>query len=213
MRAARASVSFYWPRKKFNSFSYRLSGMKRGRDTLTGGTNDVNPQILTCPTITLAAGADVSDELAINLPISRVGTKGTKVTVFELLKIQFSQPTVQAEPPAATNYLEISYLATGPGTNGAFSNPRVITQDTVNVRIQDSGASFAYAIGTSPWIDLTDGAGHGILIGADVIYFGARHFNLTVTSTWGCKMLYRYKEVGITEYIGMVQQQVGGSGS
>ena len=59
--------------------------MKRGRDTLTGGTRDVNPQAVNISTAESAA--NTFTQTSINLPVLRGGTTGRLYQVIELLKI------------------------------------------------------------------------------------------------------------------------------
>lgn len=59
--------------------------------------------------------------------------------------------------------------------------------------------------------DLTDNAGHGVLVGTDQIFFGAGNAaGGTISESTGqatARILYRIKDVGITEYVGLVQSQ------
>ena len=58
-------------------------------------------------------------------------------------------------------------------------------------------------------MDLTDGAGHGLLYANPNITFSCTQSNETIR-LWTFfnvvfRILYRYKKVGLTEYIGLVQ--------
>jgi hypothetical protein len=55
--------------------------------------------------------------------------------------------------------------------------------------------------------DLTDGAGHGLLLATDQLYLTISSFNFTNPNYVSCKILFRYKTVSLTEYIGIVQSQ------
>lgn len=66
------------------------------------------------------------------------------------------------------------------------------------------------------WHDLTDGAGHGVLVATDNIFLTLQTAatvvgaSATITAATGfgeCAILYRFKEVGLAEYIGIVQSQ------
>jgi hypothetical protein len=67
--------------------------------------------------------------------------------------------------------------------------------------------------------DLTDGAGHGILIATDNIYLGVNaslsSFNLgdadPIVGGVSANLIYRFKEIGLSEYIGIVQSQQSSS--
>lgn len=63
--------------------------------------------------------------------------------------------------------------------------------------------------------DLTDGAGHGILVATDNIFVSC---SISVGSVFvtqadaatgaaSCNILYRFKEIALAEYIGIVQSQ------
>jgi len=62
---------------------------KRGRkeSTLTGGSGDVKPQILSTPFTT--AAADTSFSLPVNVPVPRIGPTSNKATIMEVLKVWF----------------------------------------------------------------------------------------------------------------------------
>lgn len=63
--------------------------------------------------------------------------------------------------------------------------------------------------------DLTDGAGHGVLIATDNIFLNVQVTNAAfnnvtadaISATFNCDILYRFKEVKLQEYIGIVQSQ------
>lgn len=56
--------------------------------------------------------------------------------------------------------------------------------------------------------DLTDGAGHGILIATDALYLNITFTGaVTVNFQTYLKLFYRLKAVGVEEYIGIVQSQ------
>lgn len=60
--------------------------------------------------------------------------------------------------------------------------------------------------------DLTDGAGHGILVATDSIFFGVLNpagYGAGGANSLGAEanLLYRWKDVSIEEYIGIVQSQ------
>lgn len=61
--------------------------------------------------------------------------------------------------------------------------------------------------------DLTDGAGHGVLIATDNIWLTAfingavPDIGTTAALNVFCEILYRFKKVTLQEYIGIVQSQ------
>lgn len=56
-------------------------------------------------------------------------------------------------------------------------------------------------------MDLTDKAGHGFLVATDQIYAYIQSANLGDNVTGYMRVQYRFKEVTLQEYIGIVQSQ------
>jgi len=59
-------------------------------------------------------------------------------------------------------------------------------------------------------VDLTDGAGHGLLVATDTIFIGTIQTSAAVPITGGSvawRIMYRWKNVTLQEYIGIVQSQ------
>jgi len=56
-------------------------------------------------------------------------------------------------------------------------------------------------------IDLTDGMGHGILVASDYFFVQVDSDGIGAVITTYFKLLYRIKNVALTEYIGIVQSQ------
>jgi len=54
-------------------------------------------------------------------------------------------------------------------------------------------------------VDLTDAAGHGVLVGTDKINMFVRSSNAALTPVVTVYITYRWKNVGLQEYIGIVQ--------
>jgi len=81
-----------------------------------------------------------------------------------------------------------------------------------------SGVSFTSAVdgfSVDPAIDLTDDSGHGIIFCGQKIYLSAS-FTTAQTGTqttaaavnYSCRILFRWKNVSLTEYIGVVTSQL-----
>jgi len=167
---------------------------------LTGGTGDVNPQILTVNVTQTAADTTTTDEIA--LPVPRFSAKKGRSLVIEILKV---------------DAFVDDYLATGAAnsvrgfldTSGEADNA---TEPTTFYSGQQD-LLFATAIGFQivdrniGRTDYTDNAGHGFLVATDSI------FATVATQVTGriniitFKILYRFKEVTLQEYIGIVQGQ------
>lgn len=180
-------------------------------DNLTGGSQDVNPQFF--PMYMIPAVAGTWEATAHALPVNRTAMTGSssKATIIEILGVQWHIPQLPAIANAAET--QILYYA------GLFSsNPVAQAQaDLANAKCIDlisleRWGSFT-AAGTQNNMhsriftsDLTDGAGHGVLVGTDSLW-------LTVagTAAWATfamvRIKYRYKYVTMVEYVGMVQSQ------
>ena len=174
--------------------------------SLTGGTGDVNPQILTLSIEQSAA--DTSTEAQFNLPVPRAATGGQNTAVvFEILKVLWIWTTI-SDPDSDTT------------VGGVLSTRSEINQALFNPAAQDSGTfianayeqNFKSAVGIvdtfkAMMFDMTDGAGHGLLVGTDSIY--ASIYSTATGSSQGfiAKIFYRLKNVGVFEYVGIVQSQ------
>ena len=188
---------------------------RAGRDTLTGGTGDVNPQYLQGAVSMVAGAANTPVEVAVGLPILRpgMGASQQKAQVVELLKAWCYLP-----PPVAGTDVNVgtaqflSTLSMSTAAQGTtvpnLSNPRVQAQfrQSITASFTAAGTQYSAPVGVQCW-DFTDGAGHGILIGTDNMYmqYDNDGFTSVLTATW--KIAYRFKEVPLIEYIGMVQSQ------
>lgn len=183
--------------------------MRKSRDTLTGGTGDVNPQILTFPAVTMAA-ANTFQSFGMPMPVTRGSTSGKQKTVIiEALKFWIDLPNWDnlgsTTPLRGTAAVQV---ATGPLQNISINDPRVIAYVTRTWLSQQGTATTVFGFETDPTcVDLTDNAGHGLLIGSDNLYIGIATNNFLGVGSTNIKMLYRFKEVSLQEYIGIVQSQ------
>lgn len=176
--------------------------MKRGRgggsESLTGGTADVNPQWMKIKVT--QSGADTTTTQAQALPIIRA-REGVTPTIIEVLKVGF-------EP---TSYPEVDSTIQLILTTKNFSTTTVAKDEPSAVAYID----FAYKLTTSGeyaaygpiFVDCTDGAGHGVLVATDNIYFQASSAGTSASNVGICWILYRFKRVGTLEYVGIVQSQ------
>lgn len=188
--------------------------MKRARgESLTGGTGDVNPQIYN---VTVRQpGVDLSNITAFPVPVYRFPLKRERAMVMEVLRVQW---IIENIVTAAGQNSLIGLISTSVPAGLASTTPSseaeqftALTGPTVIDAISLDGL-FATAAGfaiTSRIIDhdKTDSAGHGILIATDQIYVA---IGSTATGTINglcAKITYRWKEVGLAEYIGIVQAQ------
>ena len=177
---------------------------------LTGGTNDVNPQFLS-GLITLSA-ANTATEVTLGTPIVRVGPQtGGQAIIMELLKVFWLSEAAGPVAAAAETSMQLSVYAST-RDHGATATSYAVT-DVFDGFRKNASAAFT-AAGTyysvdDAWEshDLTDGAGHGILIATDNIYLQISSAGLAAARSVSAKLLYRWKEIDLVEYIGIVQSQ------
>lgn len=184
--------------------------MKRGRgDTLTGGTGDVNPQWLTFNRLTLSA-ANVYTETSINLPINRFSNPKGKSIIMEILKVQFDMPIIDSNPSATGNIIQSQAVLRPTSSGGVLdpSDPKILAVvDQSSRGAFTAGGSYADLTNDPQVVDLSDGAGHGMLVATDTLFFGAATSNYASAANFYCRILYRFKTVTLEEYIGIVQSQ------
>ena len=187
---------------------------KRRRDTLTGGTGDVKPQILTISSGTPASLNDYTVQQH-SLPVPRfTGQPKDTSTVFELLSADWYLGLEDISDTEATNFGFISTIASrATGDTVTFNtladdanNPNVLALAMTHRGIVTTGrVEFHMPI----HIDLTDGAGNGVLIATDRIFIVAGNSGGTAVARATVKLLYRQTNISVIEYIGIVQSQQG----
>lgn len=151
---------------------------------------------------------------AILVPINRYPHgKGGKVTILEVLKCFYELSTFDNY---SSNNGTLGFITAGLSTAQptgplSFANPR--TLDFVTREFKTAGAlpivsNLFHATEEDPVVhDLTDGAGHGMLVATDQLFLTINSSNMIAPAGVTCRILYRYKSVSLTEYIGIVQSQ------
>lgn len=167
--------------------------------TLTGGTGDVNPQFITFDVVQTGNDATTSEQ--IQLPIDRMSQRGGRAQIVEVLKVFFQVDFHEEGDTIQSLYLSTSSFGT---TNTNWAEPRVFAAYIQDKRLTTSGTFLT----EGPFcMDLTDGAGHGYLIATDSIYAQLSSTGTSAANNVRIKILYRWKNVGLSEYIGVVQSQ------
>ena len=186
--------------------------MKRARGSLTGGTGDVSPQQYN---ITLAQpNVDQNDIRTFPVPVYRFPLARDKAMVMEVLRAQYyiedllvgaaqgsivgvvstsKLPIIQTD--VSTPAIQYNMIAS-PNTFSAFSLDFLFS----------TGAGFAFTSRIQKE-DFTDSAGHGILIATDTITAALMSTGTGTNNRMTIKLIYRWKEVSLSEYIGIVQSQ------
>lgn len=180
--------------------------MKRGRsDSLTGGSRDVNPQFLSF-TVTQSAG-DTTTTKSINTPIFPLSNTGkSKGQALEILKVFFYYDLF---PSTATGVQEIDIVLSTKNFGTTIpteeeADSLVFASAHIKYTFTTSGASSTiYPV----VMDLTDGAGHGLLIVAQNIYATLFSAGSSQANQARVKILYRVKEVQTTELLGILASQ------
>lgn len=184
--------------------------MKRQRTdgSLTGGTGDVSPQWMSFAAAQSAADTTTTTTQAV--PVQRMPLGG-RAQVMEVLKMILELPTF----PATASVTEatdshVVFLSTSSfgATITNWSEPRVFAGWTrINQGAFTAAGTYQSNYDNTKMMDLTDGAGHGILIATDNIFAQVASVGTGLTNTVRIKLLYRWKNVSLQEYIGIVQSQ------
>lgn len=153
---------------------------------LTGGTKDVNPQYFRMQ-VDNAGTTTASTESAI--PVQRLNNKNRSM-VMEILKVQFLTKHVS---DTKDEWVGIATSKPPTGKPDAMQGYWVCLTK-INAASPES-----------PVVDLTDGAGHGVLVAADKLFFAAYADTAKADRGVVALILYRWKNVSLSEYIGIVQ--------
>ena len=183
---------------------------KIGSELLTGGTGDVNPQYM-AGSLTLSA-ANTFTEVTQGTPIVRVGPQtGGQAIIMEVLKVFVNFPPIDLDAAGATPRTFTFTATTSSQGTAQFGlengQTLVFLQKTIRNAFTAAGTGIL-DIGVDPLVyDMTDNAGHGVLVATDNLFLGGNTTNQTAASVFAWKILYRFKKVSLVEYIGIVQSQ------
>jgi len=132
--------------------------------------------------------------------------------VFELLSVDWYLSLVNANDPTSSDWGFLSTNTTRATTE--LSTLATAAEDAVDPLT--FGMAFSHrgvsASGGNVWhmpahIDLSDGEGNGMLIATDNIFVVGGNVGGAGGGAYTCKMTYRLTEVGIQEFVGIVQSQ------
>jgi hypothetical protein len=182
---------------------------RKQRDVLTGGTGDVNPQQMTVSVT--QTGSDVYTYAQIPNPVPRYPGANNKAIVMEVLNVLWFNPNA---PSAAASSVITGTLATRVfANNGATVTPATAFAEPSVFSIYNERTLFATAVGFQAFSaeaffhDLSDAAGHGHLVATDNIYISVASTGVSAANQLMAKITYRMKEIGLAEYVGIVQSQ------
>ena len=182
--------------------------MKRARaDTFSGGTGDVSPQILTSSIVMTAA--NTYTEVVIPIPIARFQLRKGKSIVMEILRVLFDSGPKDNNFAAGGESSSIRQQLSTVSLTGILPNdPHVFAFYDKEYRGAFTAAgTFGLAVQEPFDVDLSDGGGHGYLVATDNVFFGMQTTAFAGASSGVVKIIYRFKEISIEEYIGIVQGQ------
>ena len=152
------------------------------------------------------SAADTATVSQFTTPIPRLQTKGGKATVMELLSIEYNNNNTALD---AINE-SIGFVFFGGQTSVTFtdlliSNPRVIANvDQFVTGATNVGINIYKQYGT---IKLQSKDGYGFLYAGDAINLLVTSTNTGVANRVDFRIYYRFVEIPIVEFVGLVQSQ------
>jgi len=159
---------------------------------------------------TLQSSADTATNSQFSTPIPRLQTRGNKATVMELLWIDFS---INTTLNAIGETFAISWFGGQSTTsNVEVSNPRGIAHQSFDASDVLTSGSYPTCNNTYQY-NLQSKDGFGFLFAGDVINCLVTSANTGVTGSVDFRIYYRFVEIAITEFVGLVQSQQQGSSS
>lgn len=149
-------------------------------------------------------------EVPTSTPVVTV-SGSNKAIVMEVLKIFYNHST-----PEIINVLRTSIAMTVAtrsfSTLQQISSPGVLARIDSEIEVFDSAATDAtvvvqyYKGSAEHVVDLTDGAGNGILVASKNLYLGVKGNQRTVLAQALGKILYRLVEVSAAELVGIIAE-------
>lgn len=173
---------------------------KRKRmDKLTGGTGDVNPQSLKFSVLETAANTFTQSTIPIPVLRSSIGSRVYQV--IEVLKINIIPG---AGTGADGDIVDIQITYATAAAMLAMSNADVLFRFRHQTEFTTSGSSHTIW----PFMqDLTDGAGHGRIVATQDLFVGIVGTSQGAAVRVDGEIIYRFKNVGVDEFIGLAIQQ------
>lgn len=190
--------------KQIERFKKLINGkpMAKRRRNNNNGRVDVFPNFLT-GTIQQTGDDDFTTVL-VNTPIPRIQTSrgGQRATVMELLWVELMFPQIDMKAAPAVSYIFQMVIGTVPVGIITFNNPRVIMMKRLDTHTVVEGG----AITEQPLVyDMQSKDGHGYLLAAESFHVSIFTVLSGVTNTAEWRMYYRFIDIPLSEFIGLVQ--------
>ena len=135
------------------------------------------------------------------MPIQRLPSTG-RAQVLEILAVKYNHRNVGLVAGSRVNVF-ISTASFGT-TATTYGEPRVFSCWANDIDLVTSGSTSTQF----PFEDdLEDSAGHGFLVATDQIFIQCATTSTSATNIVDVKFYYRWKNVTLAEYIGIVQGQ------
>lgn len=170
---------------------------------------DLFPQQITVANAISAA--NTYTQIEVPVPINRLSVEDDKAWVIDVSKIQISMGVSSFDLGATELEEVLAQLSTSPLTAGInLTDSTVFWFHRVAVRIREITAASGITVIWNPesiMYDLTVN-GKGIIVATDSMFFGIDSLNLSGTFTAVLKIYYKYVQIGIEEYVGIVQGQI-----
>lgn len=180
--------------------------MSKRKSALGGGTGDMSPQWLSVSITQSAADADTN--IQIPLPVPRYNAGKDRSIVIEVLKVVYVINNLSSAGAQQAYNCTLSTADVGLAAANSIlgiGDPRTFSFFTLDF-------IFATAVGLTFQTrrfddDLRDGSGRGVLVATDSIFLSCAT-NLTgQANVFAAKILYRFTDISLSEYIGIVQAQ------
>jgi len=156
------------------------------------------------------SSADTATNFQFSTPIPRLQTRGNKATVMELLWIDMKiNCTLNA---VGETFAASFYGGQATTSEVLISDPRAI--GNIAFDATDVLTSGSYPTCKNNWrIDLQSTDGYGFLFAGDIINVNVVSANTGASNRVDFRIYYRFVEIPITEFVGLVQSQQQGSSS
>lgn len=166
----------------------------------------MNLQVLTIKAEETVADTDI--DINVFVPVQRLNSKTNRSIVMEILWVDWflldsGVPLVQSTVQAilTTNQQPST------GINIAISDPRNISIFRIMTNTGTASNAGFQTFDYRYKDVLHDGAGHGLLVATDAMNINIQSASTTLINKLVCRIGYRWKEVSLVEYIGIVQSQ------